>query len=137
MTADELIEKVLASKKPYVVVNLYATYCTPCLIELPDLAQINESPESQAEVLFVSIDDPAVLKDKKLAVFLRDLNVNEGSYHMNPELVDAFVLQYAPNWNRQIPLNLVFARDGRLVLSTGMTDQHEISMIVLKDRSFH
>ena len=44
------------SHKKYHVVNFFATYCKPCVKEIPDLLAIkNEHPD--IDVHFVSIDD--------------------------------------------------------------------------------
>lgn len=116
------------------LVNVFATWCKPCRAEIPELVAVHNSPESQVDVLFVSVDDPDLITQEKLADFLKGMTVNFRSYHMDPTEAITFVGKYHPGWNEQIPLNLVFTKEGRMVHATGMTDRHEIEMVVHKDQ---
>lgn len=52
---DSVIE---ASRGRPVLVNLWATWCTPCVGELPHLAEVRDSLYPAAEVVAVSVGDP-------------------------------------------------------------------------------
>ena len=67
--SDKIESIILAASRPYVLVNFYSTYCKPCIKEIPDLIKLKNNPDSEVEVLFVSLDEPEGL-DAKLAGFL-------------------------------------------------------------------
>ena len=58
MDRDTLREELLESEGRVVLVNLWATWCTPCLRELPDLLALEaESSEADFRLLAISMDD--------------------------------------------------------------------------------
>jgi len=48
-----------------------------------------------------------------------------------------FIHQVYPDWNSSIPLNLIYANNGRLVDKTGITDKSELELIINEDKSFY
>ncbi|MFK7925686.1 MAG: TlpA family protein disulfide reductase [Bacteroidia bacterium] len=130
------MQEVRNADKPYVVVNFFATWCKPCIQELPELVALHNNSESEANVILVSIDDSAVLENG-LSAFLDKMDVNFPSYHLNPDSLENFVRKVYPEWDTSIPLNFVYTNTGRLIEVTGMTDQTEISMIIHEDQSFN
>jgi|GEM_PF-384093 len=54
---DSLLQ---ASSGRRVLVNLWATWCTPCIGELPHLARVRDSLHPSVEVVAVSVGDPDV-----------------------------------------------------------------------------
>ena len=130
------MQEVNNADKPYVVINFYATWCKPCIQEIPELIALNNNPDSEAKVLLVSIDEAAV-RQNGLSAFLDKMGVNFPSYNLAPDSLDNFVRKVYPEWDTSIPLNFVYTNTGRLVEVTGMTDQTEISMIIHEDQSFN
>jgi thiol-disulfide isomerase/thioredoxin len=124
------------SARPYVVVNLYATYCKPCIKEIPELIKLKTDLNSDAEVLFISVDDEKTIKSG-LAGFLHDHQMDFQTYYYPQDSVSKYVRAMIPNWNRQIPLNMVFTQNGHLIEHTGMTDKDEIEMIINQHKDFH
>ena len=67
--ADKLIKKKL------ILVNFWATWCPPCIKEIPDLLNLKKRFERDIEVIFVSVDAnpakviPNFLKKNKLENF--------------------------------------------------------------------
>ena len=67
--ADKLIEKKL------ILVNFWATWCPPCIKEIPDLLNLKKKYERDIEIIFVSVDAnptkviPKFLKKNELEDF--------------------------------------------------------------------
>ena len=132
---QDLMSHIQQSPKDYVVVNFYATWCKPCIRELPELVDLKNNPDSQTDVLLVSVDEDKV-KDHSLGTFLQKMEVNFPSFHLSPDSLESLVAKVYPEWNTTIPLNFVYTKEGRLVEATGMTDQQEILMIIHEDQVF-
>ncbi|HEX2900474.1 MAG TPA: TlpA family protein disulfide reductase, partial [Bacteroidia bacterium] len=62
--AVELRDLISNSKRPYVLINFFATWCKPCRAELPDLIELENDPKSDIQVLLVSIDSEEDAKSK-------------------------------------------------------------------------
>ena len=67
--ADKLIKKKL------ILVNFWATWCPPCIKEIPDLLNLRKRFERDIEIIFVSVDAnptkviPKFLKKNELENF--------------------------------------------------------------------
>jgi len=67
--ADKLVKKKL------ILVNFWATWCPPCIKEIPDLLNLKKKFEKDIEIIFVSVDAnptkaiPKFLKKNKLDNF--------------------------------------------------------------------
>ena len=47
-------------KKKAILINFWATWCPPCIKEIPDLIELNKKFDKEIELIFVSVDaDPA------------------------------------------------------------------------------
>lgn len=141
LTGAQILQQVQRSEKPYVLVNFYATYCKPCLKEIPDLLKLYHDKNSPVEVIFVSLDDDDGPRkqdfEEKLYKFSENNHLPGTPNHFAVDSARAFIYRLFPGWNSSIPLNMVFARSGRLVEKTGLTDRGEIEMIVSQDMSFY
>jgi thiol-disulfide isomerase/thioredoxin len=59
------------------VINFWATWCAPCIKELPYFEKINKAYHNQnVEVILVSLDFPH-LYDSKLKPFIKEKNSNQ------------------------------------------------------------
>lgn len=121
------------SKRPYVLINFFATWCKPCRAELPDLIELENDPKSDIQVLLVSIDSEEDAKSK-LRDFLGDMGVNFKTY-ARPNGEASLIKQFYPIWDNRIPLSLVYNRQGQMLEAiTGLTDRSEIELIVNKHK---
>ena len=63
------------SKKKLILINFWATWCPPCIKEIPDLIKLEKKFENEIEIIFVSVDAnpakviPNFLKKNKLKDF--------------------------------------------------------------------
>jgi len=55
-----------------IILNFWASYCLPCIKEMPSLAQLQQDMGSKITVLAVSVDEEEAAYHK----FLRDHNIN-------------------------------------------------------------
>ncbi len=98
-----------------VVVNLWATWCIPCVQELPDLELLQKRyRERGLTVLAVSMDDPATLEEK-VRPFFAERAPGLISY-LNSEADEyAFIDPIDPEWIGALPTTFFFDRGGELV----------------------
>ncbi|MDX1906351.1 MAG: TlpA disulfide reductase family protein [Bacteroidia bacterium] len=130
-----LTDMVRQSGKSYVLVNFYTTYCKPCVKEMPELLSVSHKPESPVQLILVSLDEPEV-ETGVVASFLQRLRVDQPTYRLGLAQAEPFIRRYYPDWDRSVPLNLLYAQDGRLVEVTGITSEKEVEMIINHDLTF-
>jgi thiol-disulfide isomerase/thioredoxin len=88
------------------LVNLWATWCTPCVAELPDLAEAQEALEGDA-VAIIPIDMERLEADK-IAQFLREKNA--GSLPVYIDRTYAVMQGFEAN---ALPLTVLIDKEGR------------------------
>ena len=90
----------------WVVVNYWATWCTPCLKEIPDLSELNRE-RSDLTVLGLAFED---LEDSDFDGFLEDFDV---SYPILK--VDVYEPPEPFGAPRVLPTTIILDKEGRAV----------------------
>ena len=106
---------ILAAEQGKVVVlNLWATWCTPCLREIPDLMQLETEFSAQGlRLLAVGMDDPTELA--RVDAFRAKFFPAFRSYLRNEADMDTLVSVVDPAWNELLPTTYLIGRDGKVV----------------------
>jgi len=111
----EQFQQVLAAEKgKLVVVNLWATWCAPCLIEIPDLMKLEKDLANlRVKLIGVSIDDPrgttatiSAMRDSRFPAY--------NTYARDKGELDALVSVVDPAWNEVVPTTYILGRDGKV-----------------------
>lgn len=91
------------------VVNFWATWCTPCREEIPGFARLQERYGSRGlQFVGIAIDQP-----DKVADFSREFHINYPLLLGGLETMD--LMRRAGNRAGVLPYTLVIGRDGKLV----------------------
>lgn len=96
-----------------VVVNFWATWCAPCVEEMPELAAFYREYKDRLTFLSVSVDDPSVLDDGKLASFIKKLDLPFHIHLLDDRDPEAMGSSLGLEFNT-IPVTLVYDRSGAL-----------------------
>lgn len=90
------------------VLNFWATWCGPCVSELPDFQKvILESDTSKIDFLFISLDFPSNA-EQKLPPFLKKNNYNFKVVLMNETDYNSWIDLVDQDWQGSIPATLFF-----------------------------
>ena len=77
---DGLYSKIDLSVDKTDVINFWATWCAPCVKELPHFEEVNkELKDKNTEVILVSLDFPSQI-ESKLRPYLKDNNIQTEDY---------------------------------------------------------
>ncbi|HEX7598584.1 MAG TPA: redoxin domain-containing protein [Polyangia bacterium] len=112
----QLRADLAAHKGRVVVLHFWATWCEPCLEELPVLVPLaREASKHGIDILPVSLDEPT---ERNAALVGRILAAATGSPTWSPilktENLERFVKEITPGWHGEIPAFFAFDRAGRL-----------------------
>ncbi len=113
------------------VVNFWATWCAPCVRELPHFDQLQKSYNGKPlKVLLVSVDAPARAK-AALNGFLSRREVSSEVLHLNESKPHEFIDRVAPEWSGSIPATLIIHhKTSRRAFHEGEMSEAELQTLV-------
>ncbi|WP_142783845.1 TlpA disulfide reductase family protein [Changchengzhania lutea] len=93
------------------VVNFWATWCAPCVKELPYFEKLNEHYASKnVEVLLVSLDFPH-LYDSKLKPFIKRNGLKSKVIALDDVDMNSWIPKVDKGWSGSIPATLIYRND--------------------------
>lgn len=105
-----LLEKKDA--KTYIV-NFWATWCAPCVKELPYFEQINqEYKDKNVEVILVSLDFPKQV-EKKLIPFINTKELQSKVVLLDDANEDFWIKDIDSTWSGAIPVTIIYNKNKR------------------------
>jgi len=95
------------------VVNFWATWCAPCVKELPYFETLNENYKSNnLEVVLVSLDFPKQY-DKRLKPFMVKHQLKSKVMALNDTDSNTWINKISPEWTGAIPATLIYNKNKR------------------------
>lgn len=108
--APGLARALAAHRGRPVVLNLWATWCEPCIKEFPELIALARERQDVA-IISVSIDEA---EDRPgLEAFVADRKPPFPVYMKAPDPDELFINGVDPEWSGVIPATLILDRDGK------------------------
>lgn len=88
------------------IVNIWATFCKPCIEEIPGFMRVHEELKAQTELLLVSVDLKQMYPNK-LEKFVSKRGYSVPVVWLNETNADYFCPFVDPNWSGSIPATLI------------------------------
>lgn len=95
------------------VVNFWATWCAPCVKELPYFEKIGEEyKDKNVEVLLVSLDFPNQV-DKKLIPFINQKQLQSEVVLLDDTNENVWINAIDESWSGALPATLIYSNKNR------------------------
>jgi thiol-disulfide isomerase/thioredoxin len=113
LTGPDFAGLLAASRGEVVLINFWATWCAPCLKEIPELVALQKNLSGRGfKLIGVALDDVDARADVQA---FRDKWFPEFStYHVAADDWYALTDHVQPNWNSLLPTSFVLDRQGQL-----------------------
>lgn len=93
------------------VINFWATWCAPCVKELPHFEALNKKYDhSKVEVILVSLDFPH-LYETKLKPFIKDKKLTSKVIALDDVDMNSWIPQINKDWSGSIPATIIYKND--------------------------
>jgi len=103
------------------VINFWATWCLPCVKELPIFEKVNSGYKG-VEVILVSVDFPQH-KETKLIPFVEKQNIKSKVLHLNDSNEQFWIADVSEKWTGSIPATVIYSKDKRKFYEQSFTQE--------------
>ncbi len=106
-TSDEFAKNVLIEDENVYVINFWATWCAPCIKELPYFEKLN-AENKNVKVILVSLDSKKDL-DKKLIPFIEKRKLKSKVLLLADKDYNTWLSKVDTDWSGAIPATLIIS----------------------------
>ena len=113
------------------MINVWATWCGPCVAEFPELVTINRMYRRRPfELIAISADSPN--KEENVLSFLKEQQASFKNYQFNNTDIYKLIDAVDPEWQGAIPYTLLIKSDGEIVYrKMGAIDPLEVKQKIV------
>jgi thiol-disulfide isomerase/thioredoxin len=121
LTADQLQERIKNGKDSTYVVNFWATWCAPCIKELPHFEKFSQENKSdKLAVILISVDFKSKLTSA-VVPFVKRKNIKNQVFLLNESNPQEYIDRIDPSWSGSIPATLFIKNNKRKFVESEFT----------------
>ncbi len=133
ITADGIRDLVKNNSEKLRVINVWATWCGPCVAEFPEFVTINRMYRRR-DFAFISISADEPDKKSKALQFLQKSQASNTNYIFNIDDKYKLIEAIDPKWQGALPYTLVVEPGGRIVYAKeGPIDPAAMKRLIVND----
>lgn len=123
LTLDDLDKRIAQGKDTTYVINFWATWCSPCVAELPNFEKLRlANLKKPVKVLLVSLDFKSKLQ-KSVIPFVKTNNIKAEVFLLNEPDQQQYIERIDKNWSGAIPATLFVKKKVRRFYEKEFTEQ--------------
>ncbi|MNX63188.1 TlpA disulfide reductase family protein [Pedobacter ghigonis] len=123
LTLDELDKRIAAGKDTTYVVNFWATWCGPCVAELPNFEKLRVANlKKPVKVLLISVDFKSKLQ-KEVIPFVVKNQLKAEVFLLNETDQQKYIERVDPKWTGAIPATLFVKQKTRRFYEQEFTEK--------------
>jgi thiol-disulfide isomerase/thioredoxin len=116
------------------LINIWATWCGPCIVEYPEFIIINRMYRGR-DFEFISISADELAKKEKALRFLQQKKSAVKNYIFNADDKYKMIDAVDPKWQGALPYTLLVEPGGKIVYSKlGAIRSGELKKIIVENR---
>lgn len=127
---DELEPVFHQSNDTTYVINFWATWCAPCVEEIPYFEQLEEEYKGKPlKIIMISLDFRKNVRTKLLK-FVQDRPLNLPVIALTDNKTNIWIDKVDPEWSGAIPITIIYHQDKRVFIQDQFADYEELSSAV-------
>lgn len=109
LTVDQLEQRLKSGKDTVFIVNFWATWCAPCIEELPYFERFSTAKKQElVRVLLISLDFKSKM-ESSVKPFVKKMNLHNDVYLLNEKNQQTYIDRIDKNWSGAIPATLIIS----------------------------
>ena len=116
------------------VVNFWATWCAPCVKELPEIMEVNQGLRGRPnyKMILISLDNAAQM-DSKVKPFLLKNNITPDVYLLDDnKRMNYWINELAPDWSGTLPATVLIRNSKVLFFKENQITKDELEQAIVK-----
>tara|TARA_Y100001935_G_scaffold215100_1_gene186455 strand:- start:709 stop:1266 length:558 start_codon:yes stop_codon:yes gene_type:complete len=114
LDAEKLKEEIAQGSQKLTLVNLWASWCVPCLKEMPALVDLQKDLGDELRIVMISMDNQKLFP--QVESVLKEKGVPFPTYLKGDRGYDE-VEKIFPRWNGALPSNMILGPKGEILES--------------------
>jgi len=128
INASGLQERILHTESQLTVFNFWATWCGPCVKELPYFDEVGK--KKNVKVYLVSLDFQNQLE--KVSAFVAKKSVQSDVLFLNEKNPEAYMEKVSKEWTGSIPATLFVTNSGKIYFHESIFAKEDLERTVNK-----
>ena len=126
---EELEKRISIENDTTYVVNFWATWCAPCVKELPYFEKANELfKEEKVKIILVNLDFPRHIESRLLPFIEKHQLRSEVPILDDPD-ANSWINKIDPNWDGDIPVTIIHNRHKKVFFNQAFNEEELIEII--------
>ncbi len=125
---EELNTYIKENNSKPLVINFWATWCAPCVKELPYFEKLNQE-NPNVKVIMVSLDFEKQV-ESKLKPFLKKKKYTFTSVYLADKDYNSWLPKVDSNWSGSIPATVIFNQDKKVFVEQDFSNYEELNTFV-------
>lgn len=123
---DDFEKNLIKYPEKVYIVNYWATWCAPCLAEIPYFESLKSNfKSSEVEVVLVSLDFKAH-HDSRLIPFLKRKNLRSRVIHLTDVKTNSWIDRVDSSWSGAIPATVFYQGKKKKFMEHEFKSQQEL-----------
>jgi thiol-disulfide isomerase/thioredoxin len=105
------------------VINFWATWCVPCVKELPHFEKLNQKYKTgKFKMILVSLDFPKMIESRVMP-FIKNKNLQAEVIVLNDPDANSWIEKVANEWSGAIPATVIYKNEKRTFYEQSFTEE--------------
>jgi thiol-disulfide isomerase/thioredoxin len=121
ITVNQLEQRIKNGRDSTYVVNFWATWCAPCIKEIPNFEKLSmEYKSDKLAVLMISVDFKSKL-NSTVVPFVKRKNLNNEIFLLDESNPQEYIDRIDSSWSGSIPATILIHSDKRKFIESELT----------------